>query len=137
MKKLISILLAVLLIAAVLTASVLASREPGGGAGSGDPVGMTGGWTATDSPEITEEVQALMDKATDSLVGVEYEPVAYLGTQIVAGTNHCILCHAAAVYPGAKGYYALVYIYEDLRGNAEILDIVTLDIGEMISYGEE
>ena len=135
MKKLIAILLAAVL-AAALTVPVLASQEPSGEAGSAEPAGMTGGWSATASPEITEDVQALFDKATEGLLGVSYTPVAYLGTQLVAGTNHCILCQATVVYPGAEPYYALVYIYEDLRGSAEILDIETLDVGSLISYGE-
>ena len=136
MKKLVSILLAVML-AAALTVTVLASQEPSGEASSAEPAGMTGGWSATESPEITEDVQALFDKAMEGLLGVNYTPVAYLGTQLVAGSNHCILCQAAAVYPGAQPYYVLVYIYEDLSGNAEILDIETLDVGSLISYGEE
>ena len=142
MKKLISILLAVML-AALLTITVLASQGPSGEASgeasSEEPTaaGMTGGWSATGSPAITEEVQALLDKATETLLGVDYTPVAYLGTQLVAGTNHCILCQASTVYPGAAPYYVLVYIYEDLSGNVEILDIADLDIGSLISYGEE
>lgn len=135
MKKLVSILLVVMLAAALLAVTVLASQEPSGEASSDEPAAMTGGWSATDSPEITDEVQALLDKAAGSLLGVKYTPVAYLGTQLVAGTNHCILCQATVVYPNAKPYYALVYIYEDLSGNAEILDIVTLDVGSLVSYG--
>ena len=98
---------------------------------------MTGGWSATESPEITGEVQALMDKAMEGLLGVDYTPVAYLGTQVVAGTNYCILCQARAVYPGAEPYYALVILYEDLNGGAEILDIRPVDIGEILSCGDE
>ena len=136
MKKFISILLAVVL-AVVLTVTVLASQEASGEPSSEEPAKMTGGWSATESPEITEDVQALFDKAMNGLLGVNYTPVAYLGTQLVAGTNHCILCQASVVYPGAEPYYVLVYIYEDLSGNAEILDIETLDVGSLISYGEE
>lgn len=136
MKKLISILLVVVLVAAALTVTVLASREPSGEAADEEavaaPSGMLGGWSATESPEITPEVQDLMDKATEGLLGVDYTPVAYLGTQLVAGTNHCILCQAKVVYPDAQPYYALVYLYEDLSGNVEVLDIETLDLGEMM-----
>lgn len=135
MKKLVSVLLAVVLVAAMLTVSVLASREPGEASGETavEPTArMVGGWSVAESPEITEEVQALMDKATEGLLGVNYTPVAYLGSQLVAGTNHCILCRAGTVYPGAQPYYALVYLYEDLSGGVEVLDIETLDIGEMM-----
>ncbi len=123
MKKLVSLLL-VGLMASLLIVSASAS--------AGELGAMAGGWSATESPEITEDVQALMDKAMEGLLGVDYAPVAYLGTQIVAGKNHCILCQAKTVYPEAKPYYALVYIYEDLNGGAEILDIKALDVGEML-----
>ena len=52
------------------------------------------------------------------MAGAEYTPVAVLGTQVVAGTNYCILCKAAAAVPGAQPSYELVYVYEDLSGNA-------------------
>ena len=128
MKKLIAILLVVALAAVFLAVSVTASSEEIGT--------LSGGWSAAESPEITEEVKTLMDKAMEGLLGVDYTPVAYLGSQIVAGTNHCILCQAKVVYPGAEPYFALVYIYEDLNGGAEILDIKTLDLGEML-YDDE
>ena len=62
------------------------------------------------------------------MVGVSYEPVAYLGSQVVAGTNHCFLCKATIVYPNAVPSLVLIYIYEDLQGNTEILNIADLDI---------
>ena len=124
MKKLISILLVFVMAAALLTVSVMADSDV--------PITLTGGWSAAESPEITAEVQELLDRAAEGLLGVDYTPVAYLGSQLVAGTNHCVLCQAKAVYPGAEPYYALVYIYEDLDGGVEVLDIQTLDIGEMM-----
>ena len=133
MKKCVSILIALILTASLLIVSAPASREPSAETGSKDTAGMAGGWTAAESPAITEKVQELVDRATEGLLGVDYVPAAYLGTQLVAGTNHCVLCQARAVYPGAKPYYTLVYLYEALSGNVEILDIETLDIGEMIS----
>ena len=91
---------------------------------------LLGGWNTTEPCEITEDVQAVFDKATEKLLGAAYEPIAYLGRQVVAGTNHCILCRTTAVYPGALPYYTLVYIYEDLEGNAEITQICDLNIAE-------
>ena len=63
--------------------------------------GLVGGWTAAEDPAITDDVNALIEKALDGLVGVNYVPVAYLGSQVVAGTNHAILCLATAVVPDA------------------------------------
>ena len=67
-------------------------------------------WDMSVPTEITEEIQALFDKAMEGLVGVDYTPVVVLGE--AAGT-YCILCKATIVYPGAEPYNALVYISED------------------------
>ena len=62
------------------------------------------------SPEITEDIRALFDRAMEKRMGVEYTPVAVLG---VIDSTYCILCKAAVVYPGARPYNVLVYINED------------------------
>lgn len=92
---------------------------------------IIGGWQASESPEITSKLRSVFDKALDGFVGVGYEPIAYLGSQIVAGTNHAFFCKAQVVYPNAQPYFAIVFIYEDLEGNAEIQDIAS-----MTAYGE-
>ncbi len=90
---------------------------------------LVGGWSAAASPEVTQEAQEAFDKAMEGLMGVDYTPVALLGTQVVAGTNYCILCQATVVSPEAQPYYALVYIYEALDGSAEVLTITDLELG--------
>ena len=89
---------------------------------------IVGGWTKADSPAITDEFKKVFNKATETLTGVDYTPVAYLASQVVAGTNHRVLCKAEVVAPNAAPKYAIVQIYEDLRGNAEITDIFSSDI---------
>ena len=85
---------------------------------------IDGGWSRASSPVITKEIKTVFDKATASLDGVEYIPVAYIASQVVAGTNHCVLCKATPTVPDAKTTYALVYIYEDLEGKAEITEVL-------------
>ena len=122
MKKLIAVLAALLML---ITA---AAAEDGP---------LSGGWTPSADPAVTEELQALFDKGLEGLVGVGYTPVAYLGSQVVAGTNHAFLCQATVVYPGAQPYYTIVYLYEDLQGNVTILNIAELDVGALCTYGAE
>ena len=98
---------------------------------------MTGGWTSSASPEITEDLQTLFDQGLEGLIGVKYTPVAYLGSQVVAGVNHCFLAQATAVVPDAQPYYALVYLYQDLQGQVTILSIADFDFGALCQYGEE
>ena len=92
-------------------------------------IGQTvGGWSIAEDAELTDDQRRLFAKALEGLVGVGYEPVAYLGSQVVAGLNHCFLCKATVVYPGAEPAYKLVYIYESLDGNASLTAVADLDI---------
>ena len=64
---------------------------------------MTGGWENVphETAELPADAQAAFDKAVEGLVGAEYVPVALLSTQVVAGTNYCILCQITPVAPNA------------------------------------
>ena len=86
---------------------------------------------------MTEELKALFSRGTEALTGADYIPVAYLGSQVVAGTNHAFLCQAVTAYPGtldAEPAYAMVYLYEDLSGQVSILSIADFDIGSLCTY---
>lgn len=88
---------------------------------------VDGGWGAASDPAITDGIKALFDKATEGLTGVHYIPVAYLGSQIVAGYHHAVLCQATTVYPGAGPRWVIVYLFEDLDGEAAITNITDLN----------
>ena len=115
MKKLITILLALILCAG----AVAAAEAP-----------AAGGWSlpAAEPQPLPEDAQAAFDRAMEGLDGANYTPVALLGTQVVAGTNYCLLCQVTPVTPNPEPVWALVYIYADLQGNAEILNVYELYI---------
>ena len=116
MKKMISVVLAALLLLSVAAAVA----EP-----------MVGGWSVAENNAVTEEQKAVFDEAIEKLMGVSYKPVAYLGSQLVAGTNHCFLCKATVIYPDAVPSYKLVYIYQDLQGDATVTQVADLDIASL------
>ena len=121
MKKLIALILTLLALV-----SAAAAEEP-----------LCGGWTPSADPAVTEELKALFDRGTEALTGASYIPVAYLGSQVVAGTNHAFLCQAVTAYPGSletAPAYAIVYLYEDLTGQVSILSIADFDIGSLCTY---
>ena len=91
---------------------------------------ICGGFTASENTELTDETKQLFDKAIADLTGVEYEPIAYLGSQVVAGTNHAILCKVNVVSPNATPYYTIMYIYEDLEGNVSVLGFSDVELGD-------
>lgn len=128
MKKVIAILLSIMLLAscAAVLAGCGTKEKPKDSGFTGSEVG--GGWNKAESPALTDAFKAVFDKATSTLSGVQYVPVAYLASQVVAGTNHCVLCKAAATVPDAEETYAIVYIYEDLNGGAEITEVMTCDV---------
>ncbi len=68
------------------------------------------------------------NEAVNRLTGVDYEPVAYLGSQVVSGLNHCYLAKATVVYPGASPRYTLVYIYEKTDGTCEITKVSDIEL---------
>ena len=131
MKKLLSIILCILLAAtSCVVFSACSKQEP-----NENPSDVIdGGWTKAENAEITDEIKALFKKATEGMTGLSYTPVVYVASQIVAGTNHCILCKTAAVVPNPEPKYSLVYIYEDLNGGAEITSVV--DTGVDANYPE-
>ena len=113
MKNIISVLLILVLCATA------AMAEP-----------LAGGWENVphEAAELPEDAQSALDRALEGLVGAEYTPVALMSTQVVAGMNYCILCQITPVVPDATPSWALVYVYADLQGNAEITNIYELYI---------
>lgn len=93
--------------------------------------GLVGGWDVSGAaPEtvLPDEVKAAFDAATAKLLGVDYVPVAYLGSQVVAGKNYAVLCKKTAVAPDAETTLAVLIIYQDLEGDASVLYINDFDV---------
>ena len=87
---------------------------------------LDGGYSESDSMELTGEAKEAFSKATETLTGVSYEPVLLLGSQVVAGMNYRILCRATASTASADQGYAILTIYADLQGNTTISEVVDL-----------
>ena len=126
MRKVISILVAAVLVLGLGLSCAFAEKTE-----------MVGGWQAAEDPTITEERQAVLDKALENLMGVNYVPVAYLGSQVVAGINHAFLCQGTVVYPDAVPEWKILFLYEDLEGNVTVMNIADFDFGALCTYGAE
>lgn len=89
---------------------------------------VVGGWdantgdTSIDAKENADAKKAF-EKAMDGFYGDSFEVVAYLGSQVVAGTNYCYLCRETSDEPDSVTTFVLLTVYEDLDGNTEITDI--------------
>ena len=136
MKKIALIVAAMLLVTVVFTACAK-KEEP---APQTEPA-VVGGWTLnTDETKgmLDEDAQKAFDKALEGYAGMGFEPIALLGTQVVAGTNYLILCRGTTVTAKPETKLVTVKVYAKLDGNAEILEVKDFDLGaiEQIEDGK-
>ena len=92
---------------------------------------LPGGWEDAVNIEVDDEiinmcVNAFSFIGMDGTLNVDdVTPAAVLATQVVAGTNYCMLIRED--HTGYQGWL-LVYIYQDLEGHAEVTNMMHLDI---------
>ena len=96
---------------------------------------LSGGWTVyqdTKSAALSDEVKEAFTKAT-SVVGVQYTPIAYLGNQVVSGTNYAVLSLAKTVT--AESIYSInvLTIYADLNGDVKLTSVAYVDLADFSS----
>ena len=96
---------------------------------------LSGGWTVyqdTKSAALSSEVKEAFTKAT-SVVGVQYTPIAYLGNQVVSGTNYAVLSLAKTVT--AESIYSInvLTIYADLNGDVKLTSVAYVDLADFSS----
>ncbi len=135
--KILSLLLVLALSASVLSACGQKKEEPQPAEdpqSAGDPVGpVAGGWAVDEEftgAQIPEDAEDALTKACEGMDGAAYEPVAYLGSQVVAGVNYALLCKVTPVVPDAQPHLCVVKVYKDLNGGAEILSAVDIDVSK-------
>ena len=126
MRKLIAMLMALMMLFGIGAACAEGEKTGEETPAVGGPA--VGSWAAAENTEITPDELAVFDKAIEGLMGVKYEPVLLLGTQVVAGTNYAFLCKGTVVYPDALPYWYILYVYQDVQGNVKVLDIENLEL---------
>lgn len=92
---------------------------------------VPGGWENAEDYKITDKVKEVLAKASETLTGATYEPVAYIGSQVVSGTNHLILCKMTPSVKELNGTpsYVFVTVYENLDGKCEITETKDYKLG--------
>ena len=104
------------------------------GEGAQESEMLAGGWFVPEDAcgsDIPDEASAAYEKASESVdwKWSKVSPLAYLGSQVVAGTNYALLCKAE-MSDGSPACILVVTVYEDLEGKAEITNICGLDLKE-------
>ena len=126
MKKLFIVLLVLILL---LSAAACGKQKPADRTKTVETSADTpvdGGWGEAQSIAVSGEVSAMFDKLNETLAGAYYVPVVYLSSQVVAGTNHKVLCKLLPSTGGkdAVGEYVIVTVYEDPQRKAEITEVL-------------
>ena len=76
-----------------------------------------------------QDVNTVFEKGLEGLDGADYEAVAYLGNQVVGGTNYMVLMRITPVVLNAEPEFGLVTFNQDLDGNVTMLEVQDLELG--------
>ena len=101
---------------------------------------VTGGWlvnTDIKSLSISKEALKVFDEAAKEYTGMSLEPVALLGSQVVAGTNYMFLCKGTTVTTTPETSLKIVIVYNDLKNNAEITSVNDFDYTKYVNKSIE
>ena len=86
---------------------------------------MTGSWNILkmEPCKLPQKLATGFSEVTKEIVGASYEPVLYCATQLVAGTNHMLICNQTLVTNPPKKSIVKMILHETLDGKFIILSI--------------
>ena len=84
-----------------------------------------GGWNIEEvkGTALPQKVQSAFTAVTGELVGADYEPIAYLGSQTVNGTNYRLIAIQRLVIPNGEKRIVKMIIHESVDGTASLVSI--------------
>lgn len=91
---------------------------------------LLGGWNFDEvkAANLPQKVASAFTAVTSELVGADYMPVAYAGSQVVNGINHCIIALQTIVTPNASKRLVKMIINIDTNGKATLVSVSGLGI---------
>ena len=86
---------------------------------------MTGAWKIAEMEpcKLPQGVATGFSEVFKNIDGAGYIPVLYCGSQVVAGTNHAIICKQTLVTQTPVEHVVKVVLYENLGGQFQIISI--------------
>ena len=86
---------------------------------------VLGGWNIDEmkSVNLPQKAASAFTAVTGGLVGAEYQPVLYVGSQVVNGTNYCILAVQTIVTPDAEKRLVKMIINMGTNGSASLVSV--------------
>ena len=84
-----------------------------------------GGWNIDDVKvcNLPQKAQSVFTAVTSELTGADYEPVAYLGSQTVNGTNYKILAIKTPVVPNGEKSFVKIIVNEGTDKTTRLVSI--------------
>ena len=82
--------------------------------------------------ELPKEVATGFSQVMDQIIGVNYTPLLYAASQIVAGKNHMIICECVPVAINPVRSLVAVYLHQALPAEGEefrLLSVEPIKIG--------
>lgn len=80
---------------------------------------MLGNWKFSISGDMPQKVASAMGALSEKLVGAEYDPICYLGSQAVNGTNHAVLAEQVLT-TGRDTKNVVLIIFNERPGDMEL-----------------
>lgn len=89
-----------------------------------------GGWNYDDvkNCNLPQKVASAFTEVTGGLVGADYIPVAYLGSQVVNGMNYCLIALQTIITARPEKRPVKMIINVDTAGKASLVSISGLAI---------
>lgn len=86
---------------------------------------VLGGWNIDEmkSVNLPQKAQSAFTAVTGGLVGAEYMPVLYVGSQIVNGTNYCILAVQTIITGNPEKRLVKMIINVSSNGTASLVSV--------------
>ncbi len=113
---------------------VSVSDYTGGESDLGKAFSLAGGWFVDDANGIGVGEDILGFFANEYIIedDIAKDPIALLGTQVVAGTNYAVLCKVAEYVLDSRMYQglAVAIVYKDLEGKMDVISWKSFNINE-------
>lgn len=89
---------------------------------------VLGGWNLDDVKgcNLPQKVQSAFTAVTSDQTGADYEPICYLGSQTVNGTNYRVLALRRHVVLNSEAQIVKMIIHEELDGSVKLVSVTGL-----------
>ena len=86
---------------------------------------MLGGWNFDEvkGVNLPQKAQSAFTEVTNGLLGANYEPVLYAGSQVVNGVNYCIFALQTSLTAHPEQRLMKMIINVDSKGKANLVSV--------------